>query len=169
MVISSVRQEAPGRLEQVRELLNTWSIPNDTREATDVFQEFAAESGMAEGERADLRQLRDDLRIVVERSKPADELISAWIARLRVRTVVRNGELAFDPVGDRAGAVLAAVLDSIADGTWARLKACPDCRWVFYDHTRNGGKRWCMMNADGSGGRGCGTIAKVRRYRARQS
>jgi predicted RNA-binding Zn ribbon-like protein len=40
---------------------------------------------------------------------------------------------------------------------------------VFYDNTRNGGKRWCLMNAGGPDGRACGTIAKVRRYRDRQA
>ena len=43
-----------------------------------------------------------------------------------------------------------------------RLKACPDCRWVFYDNSRNGSKRWCGMYAGEEGGRACGTIAKVK-------
>ena len=37
----------------------------------------------------------------------------------------------------------------------------------FDHHTRNGGKRWCLMYAGGPQGRACGTIAKVRRYRER--
>ena len=49
-----------------------------------------------------------------------------------------------------------------------RLKACPDCRWVFYDHSRNGSKRWCGMYAGEEGGRACGTIAKVKNYRAKR-
>ncbi len=69
--------------------------------------------------------------------------------------------------GGRAGDYLAIVLAAIADRTWPRLKACPDCRWVFFDHTRNGSKRWCLMNA-GPTGRACGTIDKVRRFRQRQ-
>jgi predicted RNA-binding Zn ribbon-like protein len=40
---------------------------------------------------------------------------------------------------------------------------------VFYDHTRNASKRWCLMNAGGPNGRACGTIAKVRRYRQAHS
>ncbi|MGQ0418393.1 CGNR zinc finger domain-containing protein, partial [Bacillus sp. HC-TM] len=48
------------------------------------------------------------------------------------------------------------------------LKACPDCRWVFYDHSRNGSKRWCGMYAGEEGGRACGTIAKVKNYRAKR-
>ena len=65
--------------------------------------------------------------------------------------------------------MLAAVVAAVGAGTWKRMKACPDCRWVFYDSTRNGSKRWCLMYAGGPDGRACGTIAKVRRYRARQA
>ena len=68
-----------------------------------------------------------------------------------------------------AGDFLAAVLAAVGAGTWKRLKACPDCHWVFYDNTRNGSKRWCLMYAGGPDGRACGTIAKVRRYRTRQA
>jgi hypothetical protein len=57
---------------------------------------------------------------------------------------------------------------AVADGQWQRLKACPDCRWVFYDHTRNASKRWCLMHAGGPDGRACGTIAKLRQYRQKQ-
>ena len=58
--------------------------------------------------------------------------------------------------------VLSIVLMSIQENVWGRLKACPDCRWVFYDHSRNGTKRWCGMYAREEGGRACGTIAKVK-------
>ena len=75
---------------------------------------------------------------------------------------------AFRHQGGPAGDLLAAVVRAIGSGTWQRLKACPDCRWVFYDSTRNASKRWCLMYAGGEG-RACGTIAKVRRYRARQA
>jgi predicted RNA-binding Zn ribbon-like protein len=71
--------------------------------------------------------------------------------------------------GGPAGEFLAAVIGAVAAGTWGRLKACLDCRWVFYDHTRNGSKRWCLMYAGGPAGRACGTITKVRRYRSKQA
>jgi predicted RNA-binding Zn ribbon-like protein len=59
------------------------------------------------------------------------------------------------------------IAQAVKEGTWGRLKACPDCRWAFYDHTRSKTKVWCGMLA-GDGGRACGTIAKVRRYRQRR-
>ncbi len=33
-----MNQNAPGELEYIREFLNTWRIPNDTREAIDLLQ-----------------------------------------------------------------------------------------------------------------------------------
>jgi predicted RNA-binding Zn ribbon-like protein len=39
----------------------------------------------------------------------------------------------------------------------AVLRCCAGCRWLFLDHSRGAGGRWCSM-AD------CGTKAKKRRY-----
>lgn len=33
-----MNQNAPNKLEYIREFLNTWRIPNDTREAIDLLQ-----------------------------------------------------------------------------------------------------------------------------------
>jgi predicted RNA-binding Zn ribbon-like protein len=43
-----------------------------------------------------------------------------------------------------------------------RLRSCanPHCRWVFYDGTRSGTRRWCTMAV-------CGNRAKLRRFRQR--
>jgi len=169
-MVTAARQDAPGALERVRELLNTWYIPNDTRVPADDFEDFADERGLAAAAaRRELRALRDDLREVIEGSTDADDVLSSWIACVALRTVVRDGTVTFIAASEPAGSMVATVLNAITDNTWHRLKACPDCRWVFYDHTRNASKRWCLMSADGSGGRGCGTIAKVRRYRERHS
>jgi hypothetical protein len=45
-----------------------------------------------------------------------------------------------------------------------RLHRCQsdDCRWVFFDRSRNRSKVWCDMS-------GCGSRAKARAYRARRS
>ena len=47
----------------------------------------------------------------------------------------------------RSPSLLAIVHESMRDGTWLRLKACPadDCRWAFYDHSRNRSGTWCDM------------------------
>lgn len=153
----------------MRGLLNSWRIPNDTRVPADLLdRRLASMREASTREAVALRALRDDLRACVEDPGRAAERLNAWIKRLGVSPVVARGALRFEPAGGAPGRILAIVLTAIADGQWPRLKACPDCRWVFYDHTRNGGKRWCLMTAGGPRGRACGTIAKVRRYRERQ-
>lgn len=161
-------QIAPGGLEDVRVLLNSWLIPNTTREPTDRFAAEAERRGLSADQARVVRRLRDDLRELVERRGDSTKTLNAWIKRAKVRPVVEAGEVRFDHAPGPAGELVAAVVTAIDDGTWPRLKACADCRWVFYDTTRNGSKRWCMMTAgDRPDGRACGTIAKVRRHRQR--
>ncbi|MGH9209636.1 MAG: CGNR zinc finger domain-containing protein [Acidimicrobiales bacterium] len=135
---------------------------------TDRFDEHCRDGGIGKAAATDLRDLRDDLRSVVEGAPEADAILTRWIDRLGLAVVVEDGAVRFHHDASPAGATLAVVLDTISTGTWHRLKACPDCRWVFYDRTRSGTKRWCLMNAAGPNGRGCGNIAKARRHRARQ-
>jgi hypothetical protein len=164
---SSQAQVAPGDLESVRSLLNSWLIPNDSRQPTDNFDDFARAQGWRPREAAMVRDLRDDVRNVVEAGDA--RVLNDWIERTGIRPLVGGKSLSYQHAAGAAGDVLATVLSAISAGTWERLKACPDCHWVFYDNTRNGGKRWCLMNAGGPDGRACGTIAKVRRYRDRQA
>ena len=60
--------------------------------------------------------------------------------------------------------MLAIVAAAQAEGTWERLKSCPasDCRWAFYDKSRNRSAVWCNMAV-------CGNRAKVRSYRERSA
>ncbi len=55
------------------------------------------------------------------------------------------------------------VAETAARGDWARLKLCAatDCRWAFYDTSRNGRGRWCSMEV-------CGNRHKTRTYRERR-
>jgi hypothetical protein len=166
---SHVRQEAPGELEDVRTLLNTWLIPNDTREPTDRLADYAARYGLTGIEALSVGRLRDALRVIVERHPASDALLSGWIEEAQLRLVVRDRELVTDHADGLAAGIVATVVDAIAAGRFDRLKACPDCHWVFYDNTRNATKRWCLMTAGGGpNGRSCGTIAKVRAYRQRR-
>jgi predicted RNA-binding Zn ribbon-like protein len=55
-----------------------------------------------------------------------------------------------------------SAVELLTTGDLARIKACPEgCTWLFYDLSKNGSRRWCSME-------GCGSHAKMRRYRARQ-
>jgi len=61
--------------------------------------------------------------------------------------------------GDALGAVLAQAFTAMADGSWARLKACPGerCGWAYYDRSVNASSAWCSMKV-------CGGRAKARAY-----
>jgi hypothetical protein len=166
---ASAGQVAPGALEQVRELLNSWLIPNDTRQPDDRFDDLASRRRWTKRDAAVMRELRDDLRWVVEDAGTAADSLTGWIGRLGMRPVIEGGQITYRHDGSPAAGTFAIVMAAISAGSWTRLKACPDCRWVFYDNTRNGSKRWCLMTAGGPEGRACGTIAKVRRYRDRQA
>ena len=56
--------------------------------------------------------------------------------------------------------VLAALHQAMSDGSWGRVKVCrnPDCRWAFYDRSKNHSRVWCEM-------RECGNVMKARRFR----
>lgn len=60
------------------------------------------------------------------------------------------------------GEVAASFARTLAEMDPARIRLCanPDCRWAFYDDTRNGKKRFCEPTT-------CGNLMRVRRFRAR--
>jgi predicted RNA-binding Zn ribbon-like protein len=61
--------------------------------------------------------------------------------------------------------VTRSAAELLLTGEPRRVKQCagPDggCGWLFYDESKNGSRRWCSME-------GCGSSAKMRRYRARK-
>jgi hypothetical protein len=73
---------------------------------------------------------------------------------------------ALEPVADgpagALGILAARVVLAQSDGSWRRMRMCAaaDCRWVFYDGSRNAGGRWCSMAS-------CGNRDKTRAYRQR--
>lgn len=72
------------------------------------------------------------------------------------------------PQGDALAAlrqmIIADAMDLLTGHAQDRIKRCPhhDCRWFFFDTSRNGTRRWCAM-AD------CGVKDKVQRYRDRHA
>ena len=67
-----------------------------------------------------------------------------------------------DPPGALAG-LMAIVFASALEGSWQRFKVCrnDECRWAFYDTSKNQSKRWCTMED-------CGNAVNARAYRSRQ-
>lgn len=175
-------RRAPGGLELVRAFVNT----RDIDEGTDLLAETSgarrclADIGLpVQGElgaaaHGRLLGLREDLRrlLVANATGDADEeaaaAVNGAIARLALRPVVdgQPTRLGFDAPpaarSDPVGALLVHVLAAVGEGTWARLKACPDptCHWAYYDTSKNRSARWCDM-------RDCGARAKRAAFRAR--
>lgn len=79
----------------------------------------------------------------------------------------RGCQAVLHPADETVNALQLAVVHSfaqfLAEHDPARLRICdnPDCRWAFYDETRNASRRWC--------GPTCSSLIKVRRYRARHA
>ena len=92
-----------------------------------------------------LQRAADDARLTLDLNKPA----------LTPRAPGIDGAL---------GRVLAIVFTTMLDGTFRRLKVCRnhDCRWAFYDYSRNRSASWCSMQL-------CGNRTKTRTYRRRHA
>lgn len=119
--------------------------------------------------RAAMRDLAD---ATVEGRAPSEAMVVVLNDALRAHDVIqlvpRPDGVAIGHVGvgdpiERALARLVEPLVREAAGEHPdRLRVCanPSCRWVFYDSSRTGRRRWCDMAT-------CGNRAKAARHRAR--
>lgn len=178
------REPAPNGLEVVRRFVNTLEVdvPAEHLATPEDLRGFFAEHGLmapdepvadADVERA--RAVREAIRAVLYANCCEDALDEDAIALLDATAsdaelVVRfraDGHATLSPAqGGTVGALgklFAIVLGAQADGTWERLKACKadDCRWAFYDRSKNHSSTWCSMEV-------CGSREKARQYRARK-
>ena len=60
------------------------------------------------------------------------------------------------------GRLVSVAVTAMLDGSWERLKACRNCRWAFFDESKNRSARWCSMQL-------CGNRLKTRAYRQRHA
>lgn len=177
--MSATPMKIPAEVELVRSFVNTLDIDGDTDELThpDHLAAWLAQAGLvpkgtvASGR--DLRialQLRDALRADLLANHDDDlgdadrVALEAVYRELPLHAVGSEAALAPAVSGPRGGlsVIVAASVTARIKGTWGRLKICPadDCRWGFYDTSRNRSKRWCSMEV-------CGNRNKVRAYRGR--
>jgi predicted RNA-binding Zn ribbon-like protein len=175
-----VSKRAPGDLDLIRRFVNTLDVEDGTDDFPDAAslgrwlrEERLPARGLTAADLGTARHLREALRDVLSTHNGADPSPEA-IARLNaigagvtLRVAFAPGGAArLEPSGDgfapAAGRLLAIVERAQAEGTWERLKICPagDCRWAFYDRSRNRSAVWCNMAI-------CGNRAKVRGYRER--
>jgi predicted RNA-binding Zn ribbon-like protein len=124
-----------------------------------------------------VRTVRGALREVaqaVHDGRPADpdalaEVNRAIAARERIELVAApdGASVGHSHVGDPLDDALARLADplvtEIGAGRSDRVRICANdtCRWLFYDESRAGRRRWCDMAS-------CGNRAKAARHRARQ-
>jgi predicted RNA-binding Zn ribbon-like protein len=127
--------------------------------------ELATLEAFVNSDDRDERAFREALRALL-----ADKRDPAAIAALDRAAADARLAVRFDRAGTArlegdgvVASLLAIIARAQADGTWERMKACraEDCRWAFYDRSRNRSRAWCSM-------RECGNRAKARSYRARQ-
>ena len=116
-------------------------------------------------------ELRDALRTFLaaapaERSAAAG-LLESSAARFPLQ-VTASPDLGLDlrPVPGGAtsglGSVLAEIVRLSDSGRLERVKTCDseECRWVFFDRSKPGNRRWCSSDR-------CGNREKTRAYRSR--
>jgi predicted RNA-binding Zn ribbon-like protein len=117
--------------------------------------------------------LRDVAHAVAHEEAPPrraiDEVNRALASRERIELVASDDgvRLGHSHVGDAIDDVLARIAEpivrEIGNGHDDRIRICANdtCRWIFYDESRAGRRRWCDMAT-------CGNRAKAQRHRARQ-
>jgi predicted RNA-binding Zn ribbon-like protein len=168
---------APGPLRLVQGFLNTLDVEPDTDELADVKSAAAwlRSAGFADHlspkRLSTLRDLRDAVRALVELD-PAQRLPTATWRRLnelagRIHVqpeVTRGGEIELAVQGrgleKLVAALLLAIHQAAADGSWERLNTCRRCEWAYFDVTKNRSAVWCS--------RRCSQRAKASRYYARR-
>jgi predicted RNA-binding Zn ribbon-like protein len=173
--MSENREPAPESLRLIEEFVNTLEIETNTDafsfpHSLAAWLEAHGYAGSADVARAVVA--REGLRALLAANAglPAEPAaIAALNAALTPVNVHLEPEGArLSAPGDGLDALLAdisqAALEAMADGTWQRLKVCrsDDCRWAFYDRSKNRSGAWCTMAV-------CGSRTKVRAYRARQA
>lgn len=144
-------------VDLVVDFLNT--VDHD--EGTDVLADPAAwaswlaSRGLHGVEAAAVRSARDALRVAV-----GDTGLSGLLGA-SVRISLHDG-VPVVVADDVVGAVLAAAHRLAVLDQWERVKICPaqDCRWAFYDRSRNHSRTWCSMQI-------CGNRQKARAWRER--
>jgi predicted RNA-binding Zn ribbon-like protein len=156
-----IPKAAPEPLRQVQQFLNSIDLEKEV----DWLPGWLDERGLGrELERA--RVLRAALRelVIANNGDPpaaaALEVVNRAAARLAPRVDAR-GRLSIVGGDDDLDRLVGYALGAMLDGSWARLKACRNCHWSFYDYSPNRSASWCSMQL-------CGNRAKTRAYRRRK-
>ncbi|MQA10498.1 MAG: hypothetical protein GEU98_18465 [Pseudonocardiaceae bacterium] len=145
-------------VELLLDFMNTLDVENDTDVLRTVqgWQDWAGTRRLRAGTLTEARELRAALRAAVGDPDAAPVNVGA-----EVRIALEDGRPSL-AASDVRGAVLAAAARLAILDEWPRMKICPadDCRWAFFDRSRNRSRTWCSMRV-------CGNREKARSWRAR--
>ena len=162
------RPEAPGRLEVVREFVNTFDLedgpeligtPGELSEWLRGHELLDVDAKVGEGDVERAQAVREALRELMKanngQERAPDAVPTLHDAAERAGIALRvddQGSLSLEPaaqgVDGALGRLLTIVHEAEHDGTWKRMKACPwhTCHWAFYYNTKNAGSVWCSMD-----------------------
>jgi predicted RNA-binding Zn ribbon-like protein len=177
-----IPKAAPSPLRLVQSFVNTVDLEHEREWLADprALTAWALERRLAPAgttfTRRDLRQaleLREAFRalLAANRDRKRDSAALAVLtqaARSARLTVVfpGGGSPTLEPqaggVDGLCGQLVSVAVTAMLDGSWERLKACRNCRWAFFDESKNRSARWCSMSL-------CGNRLKTRAYRRRRS
>lgn len=175
------RRPAPGRLELIRAFVNTLDCARgpELLKRPEQARDWLVKHGLAD---TDLRLNANDFRRVLSLREAFRSLLLANAgaahdpdATATLNEVARRAALApriaeegtaqlviaAEGLDKALGELAAVMFDAMAANSWTRLRACPSCKWGFYDHSRNQSSRWCDMNV-------CGNRAKQRALNERR-
>jgi hypothetical protein len=143
--------------ELLVDFLNTLDVEEgtDALDDRDGLNAWAAGHGVEPGEPDETRRVRDALRSVLDGE-------SASLPSIELETTCGERTVGLTARTAAEAAVASSVILSI-QGKLERVKLCgaDDCRWAFFDQSRNGSRTWCSMGV-------CGNRQKARTYRAKQ-
>lgn len=173
---------APPPLRRIQALVNTVERPDGADRLTDAADArpwlvdnelLAPRAALTPADLTLVVGVREALRELLVHNAGGPAPTPDTLAALRRITapvtpaIGEDGSVALvtgdDDVVSRLAGLLVIVRDAQRDGSWSRLKACgnDECRWAFYDASRNRGGTWCDMAA-------CGNKLKNRQFRARR-
>jgi predicted RNA-binding Zn ribbon-like protein len=171
---------APPPLLLVQAFVNTLEIEKqvDMFDDADAARAWLIDAGMLGAtaqlsayDLAQARAVRECIRELLTRSDPQPsidplrDLAASGSVHLTIADDGQTGLESPEP-GELADGLLGLLMiihRAQQDGTWSRLRICAnhECRWAFYDRSRNQHGSWCDMAA-------CGNRLKNRELRARR-
>jgi predicted RNA-binding Zn ribbon-like protein len=132
--------------------------------AAELADFLGCEETEADVERA--HELREALRMLLRANNgaplDAGALGAVNRAAAGLRLELDDGGRVEVTAGDPLARIVAVAFGAMLEGTWPRLKACRNCKWAFYDYSKNRAASWCSMQL-------CGNRLKTRAYRSRRA